>query len=278
MATDVVVIGLGVIGGSLALALRDRSEWRVTGYAASAADRRAAEESGIHIPRSLEAAVLDGERGVIVIAVPLDHIAAVAADVLTIVPRALILHTGSLQRAEAMRLADAHRDRVYGAHPLAGTHATGFGAARADLFRDASVSIESRTPAALRTVADAMWSAAGARRIDARDAEAHDALMSWVSHLPQLVATALASTLAEQGVPADACGPGARDTTRLAGSALELWRPILARAPETTIAALRSLGAALRELEQAVSDGDRARIEARWERARAWRADVVTPT
>lgn len=268
------VIGLGAIGGSLARALRDDPAWSVTGCSSSDDDRAAASDAGIDVARSIAEAAVEAAGGVVMIAVPLDLIAGVASEVLRAAPDALVLHAGSLQRSEAMRLADPDRERVFGTHPLAGTHRAGFAGSRGDLFRGAHVSIESRLAGSGRERAVALWRAAGATRIEFRDARAHDALMAWVSHLPQLVASALASVLETTTSDAHVYGPGARDTTRLAQSSFELWRPILERAPSETLDALRAAREALESLERELRSADNPALEQRWKRARAWRADL----
>ena len=270
--TSLAIIGLGVIGGSLGRALHADPSWTITGFAASDADRDAAADAGLDVASSIEAAADAASNGVVMIAVPLDRIGQVASAVLRAAPDALVLHAGSLQRAEAVRLDGDDRDRVFGTHPLAGTHRAGFAGSRADLFRGAHVSLESRLAGTARERAMGLWRAAGATRLDVRDAGAHDALMAWVSHLPQLAATAIASVLEAGGAPPDACGPGARDTTRLAQSSFELWRPILEGAPRETLSAIRAARDALAEIEQELSSADIGRLEQRWDRARAWRA------
>ncbi len=272
--TPVAILGLGVIGGSLARALIHDRAWTVTGFAASETDRLAAASSGIAVAPTLEEAVAPAGDGVVMIAVPLDRIAEVATATLRVAPGALVLHAGSLQGVAAVRLPDGLRERVFGTHPIAGTHRAGFTASRADLFRGASVSIESRLGLPDRDRAGALWRAAGATRLEIREAGEHDALMAWVSHLPQLVATALASVLDAGGAPPDAFGPGARDTTRLAQSSFELWRPILERAPRETLEALRAARDALTALERELTGGPTAPLEHRWHRARTWRAKL----
>jgi len=270
----VSIIGLGVIGGSLARALANEPAWTVIGFAASDADRAAAHTSGLRVATTLDDAAAAASDGVVMIAVPLDHVAAVAAAVLRAAPRALVLHAGSLQRAEAVGLADADRDRVFGTHPIAGTHRAGFAGSRPDLFRGAHVSLETRLTGDARERAIALWRAAGATRLELRDAGEHDALMAWVSHLPQLAATAIASVLEAGSAPPDACGPGARDMTRLAQSSFELWKPILEGAPRETLSAVRAARDALAAIEQELASGDMSRLEQRWARARAWRATL----
>lgn len=263
----VAVVGLGAIGGSLTLALRAR-EVPVCATATSAGDRALARSVGLEIVDDVRAAA--GDADIVVLAVPLDALTATATAAIAAAPAtASIFHVGSLQRPAALGL-DA---RVLGTHPLAGSAASGFGAARADAFRGATVLVESRASARQRADAELLWSLAAAARVDYVDADVHDRWMAWASHLPQLAATALAGALAH-GLPAGApVGPGARDTTRLAASSIEMWLPILQRAPHDTVAALRALEARLAALRGAIEDREWDALASVWDEARNWRRE-----
>jgi prephenate dehydrogenase len=268
---EVAVIGLGVIGGSAALRVSERGT-KVRGFSTSAADRALAADAGLSVASSLDEAVRGV--GLVLIAVPLDHICAVAGQVIGAAPSsATILHAGSLQRSEALRGLPEVMSRLLGTHPLAGSHRTGFAAARRDLFRDAIVFVEQRGGPRQKEDAEFFWSLAGARRIEYASAHDHDDVMAWVSHLPQLASTALAGALAgsvNRPLPVRA-GPGARDATRLAMSNYEMWRPILERAPEETLSALRALESGVQDLRAALETGDWQTIRDFWLRAAAWR-------
>lgn len=270
------VIGLGCIGGSLARALAAQGI-EVRTWSTSPTDRQQAAAARLH--------VVDGDTDgiaracvgatIVVLAVPLDAMAEVARMADAAAGRdAILVHVGGLQRPEALGLDDALHGRVLGTHPLAGSHESGFAASRADLFIGCTVSIEARAGARERQQAEWLWRASGAHRIDYRTAEAHDRLMTWVSHLPQLTATALAATLAAGGIDPDDTGPGARDTTRLAASALGSWPTILRGAPPELDEALAQLEHHVAELRRALAAGDVERLRAIWEAGRAWRRQV----
>jgi prephenate dehydrogenase len=267
---DVAVIGLGAIGGSAALRVREHGT-KVRGFSTSGVDRALATEAGLQIVSSLEDAVRGV--GLVLIAVPLDHICSVAMHVIgAAAPTATILHAGSLQREEALRALPETMSQLLGTHPLAGSHLTGFGAARADLFREAIVFVEQRGTPRQKEDAELFWSLAGARRIEYLTAVEHDDAMAWMSHLPQLASTALAGTLA--GSPqrqAVQPGPGARDSTRLAMSNYEMWRPILERAPDQTLLALEALASGVQHLRAALENDDWHAVRELWLRAAAWR-------
>lgn len=267
---DVAIIGLGVIGGSAALRLRERGT-RVRGFSTSTVDRARAAEAGLQVASSIDDAVRGV--GLVLIAVPLDHICSVATQVIGAAPQTTtILHAASLQRGEALRGLPELMARLIGTHPLAGSHKTGFAAARADLFRDAVVFVEQRGTARQKEDAELFWSLAGARRIEYLTAREHDDAMAWMSHLPQLASTALASTLAAAPERTSVRpGPGARDSTRLAMSNYEIWRPILERAPDQTLQAVRALESSVQHLRSALESGDWHAVREMWLRATAWR-------
>jgi prephenate dehydrogenase len=275
---DVAVIGLGVIGGSAALRLRERGT-SLRAYTTSAADAAAAANAGIAVTTSVDEAVR--EVGLVLIAVPLDRVCAVAMQVITAAPDgATIFHAASLQRSEAIQLTPEAASRVLGTHPFAGSHGSGFGAARADLFHEATVFVEARTDARQRADAEYFWSLAGARRIEYLPASTHDDAMAWMSHLPQLASTALGAALAAAPNEMSSSGriplgSGARDATRLAMSTLEMWRPILDRAPGATVAALAALETTVGRLRTAVESRDWTAVERLWQSAAAWRSGTV---
>jgi 3-phosphoshikimate 1-carboxyvinyltransferase len=271
-----VVVGLGAIGGSLALALR-RSGVRVRGHSLDPDDRRAASAAGIEVsagaesPRDLVAGA-----SALLIAVPIEAVAGVASAMVPFLSNgAPALHVASLQRRQAVRVPDALWPRLFGTHPMAGTHGAGFAAADAELFDRAVVFVEERADEATRRAADALWSQAGAARVEYRSAEEHDAEMAWVSHLPQLAATAVAGVLSARGTSAESVGPGGRDTTRLAASPFDLWAEILERAPDDTVAALDALERRVAAIRAAVAGRDRAGLAREWGAAREWRRAVA---
>jgi prephenate dehydrogenase len=272
------IVGLGAVGGSLALALRDRVP--LLAWSRDAADRASARVAGIEVCREDGSTWMEemAHTTVVVIAVPLDQVAAIARGMLARLPDdALVVHTTSLQSRDALGLSETEFQRVLGTHPIAGSERSGFAAADAGMFRGATVSAEARALEAERERIETLWRATGIARIAWGDAAAHDELMSWVSHLPQLTATALAAVLAQQKVAPSDVGPGARDTTRLASSDFGMWAPILRNAPPETAEALRRLTRTLDALSDAIERHDSTPIAAWWEQARAWRTSVEKP-
>jgi prephenate dehydrogenase len=175
-----------------------------------------------------------------------------------------------VKRAQSSAIAD----RFAGAHPLAGTHETGFRAARPDRLRGCIVYIcESGSPGGQRA-ADAVagfWE----RTLEASpvriQAENHDRQLAWTSHLPQAVACALSRSLAQHSPPGVSYGSGATDTTRLAASNPDMWTDILLHNAAAVGAALEQTGSQLSELRQLLARGDASGLRSYLTEAQAFR-------
>lgn len=270
---SVTVIGLGCIGGSLLRALAAH-DVPVRSWSTSSDDRALARNAALDVSAdSLDDTV--GEADIVVIAVPIQAMSEVTAAV-TRAARdgSVIVHCCGAQSQATLGEDDATFSRVFGAHPLAGSHDSGFHASREDLFAGCTVSIESRAPTAVRETMSWLWRLAGAGRLEYRAAAEHDAAMAWVSHLPQLAATALAATLAAAHVDPRAAGPGARDSTRLAASGFEQWSGLLKAAPADVDGALASLELTIARMRAALAAGDSSELQAIWEPARTWRRNA----
>jgi prephenate dehydrogenase len=231
----VAIAGVGLIGGSFALALRKAGfRGRIIGVSSPAAIREALRLGVIDEALPLEEAAAWSD--LIYLSQPILRILDTIRRLDAIVrPGALITDAGST-KGEIVRCASEHirRGRFLGGHPMAGKESRGVAEAEADLFRGRTYVLTPAAPAELEAPAAAElvdW----IRRIGARplvlDPDHHDRVVAFTSHLPQLVSTALAATLAGQ-TQLDAleqvAGPGLRDTTRLALSPFEIWRDILA--------------------------------------------------
>lgn len=267
-ATRVAIVGLGAIGGSAALRLRQRGA-TPTAYADDPSDRDLAAGAGIQVADSLASAVKDAD--LVLIAIPLDQLADAARHVVTATSaHATILHAAGLQRPDATRFDRDTASRVIGTHPLAGTEHRGFAAADAELFHGATVYVEERGDRRMREDAELFWSMAGAKRIEYHSAEAHDDLVAAASHVPQIVATALAATLSYANIPRMKLGPGGRDMTRLAASSWSMWRPLLEATPGRTLAMLESIETELRDIREEIGKGTVDEAAITWSVARGW--------
>ncbi len=259
--SSLAVIGLGAIGGSLAWQARLAGVPRVVGFSPSRADGVDALRAGAvteladSAPRALRGADF------VVLAVP----ARVTIELIgklppSLEPDAVLTDVCSVKAPVLERAAAANLgDRFAGGHPLAGTHASGFGAARPDRLRGCVVYVcETGAPGGDRAARAVMgfWQ----RTLEAQPvligAEAHDRQLAWTSHLPQAVASALAKVLADRGLGGVSFGAGARDTTRLAASSPEMWLDILLYNRAAVTEALASAEAGLAELRHLLAAGD----------------------
>jgi prephenate dehydrogenase len=254
----VSVVGLGLMGGSLARALAARGV-RVVGYDRDRSSLDAAVAEGmVHEPLD---DTLDGVENVdvVVLATPVATTAALLTRLGSqLSGPSLIMDVASTKKsivaaAEAAGLGP----RYVGAHPLTGSHRSGWGASRASLFEEARVFLcpsATTTPAALR-LAESFWRSLRAG-VEVLDAVEHDEQMAWRSHLPQAVSTALALTLRQASVARSALGPGGRDMTRLAGGDPALWTGIMSDNAPAILEALAAMEEQLRLFRERLAAGE----------------------
>jgi prephenate dehydrogenase len=256
------VIGLGAIGGSLAWQARRAGISRVVGYSPAPAEGvQALKDSAItEIADSPERAVRGAE--LVVLAVPLRATIELLPRMAPLLePRAVLTDVCSVKRPVMAAAVDAGLgDRFAGCHPLAGTHASGFAAARPDRLRGCVVYVcQSGTPRGDRPARAVMgfWEGVLEASPVLIDPEAHDRQLAWTSHLPQSVAYVLAHALAERSLGGISYGTGARDTTRLAASSPDLWLDILLYNQPAVEAALAQTDRSLAQLRRLLAAGDR---------------------
>ena len=254
----VAIVGLGLIGGSLARALAER-DVRVLGYDSLPDSLDAAEGEGI-VHERLNAA-LDGieKADVVVFALPVD---ATLASIPRVAPRLagarLVMDVASTKRSIVAAAESAGLGARYvGAHPLTGSHRSGWRASRAGLFDEARVFLcpsSITEPESLR-LAESFWRGLRAG-VQVLDAATHDQQMAWRSHLPHVLSVALAATLRDAGIQRSALGPGGRDMTRLAGSAPSMWTSIVEDNAAALGGALDAVEAQLGVLRELLKRGD----------------------
>jgi prephenate dehydrogenase len=230
----VVIAGVGLIGGSFGLALKKAGFTGTILGVSSPATLRVALDRGAITDQAVSLADAAQRADVIYLAQPIGRILDTLRHIDALVrPGTLITDAGSTKSAIVSAARQHIRRGVFlGGHPMAGKEKRGVAEADADLFRgrtyvltpDDSHALEA--PAAQELLE---WiRRIGALPVTMRAAE-HDRVVSFTSHLPQLAATALAATVAEQaGDRLAVAGPGLTDTTRLALSSFDLWRDILA--------------------------------------------------
>jgi prephenate dehydrogenase len=188
-------------------------------------------------------------------------------------PEAVVTDVASLKLPVMTAAADAGiQNRFVGSHPMAGSEGRGFGAARRGLFRDTRVwlTAEAGAEGAVERV-EALWRLAGAEPLMI-DPQVHDERMIAASHLPQVLSSLLAVVLESRGTPRSELGPGGRDMTRLAGSAIEMWLPLLRDSASGLEGILREFADRAEEAADALRDGDESFLVELFERAGAWEA------
>ena len=274
--SSLAVIGLGAIGGSLAWQARLAGVRRVVGFSPDRSEGiEALKATAITDLADSPASAVQGAE-LVILAVPpqptIDLIAELAAQLDT---TALLSDVCSIKAAVVKQAQSAGiSDRFAGAHPLAGTHETGFQSARPDRLRGCIVYVcESGSPGGHRA-ADAIagfWE----RTLEASpvriDAENHDRQLAWTSHLPQSVACALSQCLAQHSQPGVSYGSGAKDTTRLAASNPDMWADILLHNAVAVGAALERTEFQMSELRQLLTRGDAAGLLLYLREAQAFR-------
>jgi prephenate dehydrogenase len=275
------VAGVGLIGGSLALAARRAGLVReVVGHGRSAANLDVALGAGVVDRVEVDPGDAVAGADLVVLAVPVGACAALAERMR---PRAragaVLTDVGSVKAGVVAALERRWQavGPVVGGHPLAGSEASGAGAARADLFtgRRCILTPTATTPPAAVARMRALWEGVGAR-VEEMAAEVHDDILARVSHLPHLVAYALVGATAgartEDGRRVlDYAASGFLDTTRIAASRAELWRDIALANATALAGALAEFRAALERLEHLVAGGDGAGLEEALEDAAAAR-------
>lgn len=287
IAGAVTLVGLGVMGGSVARALRHRCPGvPVHGIEPDPVSAGLAARDGVHLARSLGECPLDG--GVLVFATPLDTTVELIRENAGVWSAAALVTDVASLKAPVLEAAAAHGSaaagRFVGAHPMAGSERSGYAAARADLFEGADVWLSPCTPSGVSGAggpgdpadhgdavqrASAFWRILGGRPAVVAAAD-HDRAMAWASHLPQLVASALAATLADAGVARATLGPGGRDTTRIAGSGPTMWVPLLRAAAEEDARALAALEEHIVRVRRMLEAGELDEVGRLLERGRQW--------
>jgi prephenate dehydrogenase len=267
----VAVIGVGLIGGSIGLAARERAGARVRGYDPAAGVPEAALERGAIDEACASVAEAVAGADTAFVAAPVGSLPAVVDEVLSAAPpECVVSDVGSAKRVVVEGRADP---RFVGGHPLAGAETAGLGQARADLFEGATWYL---TPAPTtsgvlyerlhRTIAGM-----GAQPA-AIDPAVHDRLMASVSHLPHVLANVLvgqaARALSEEGERLPAAGPSFRDATRVAGANDAIWTDIYLANRDAVIERIDETVRRLEQVRGALASGDPAQVSAWNARAR----------
>jgi prephenate dehydrogenase len=276
----VAIIGVGLIGGSFALALKAAGACgHVVGAGRSAANVKLALERGIVDSVAPDAVAAAHGADLVLVAAPVAQFPKIFKDVSSVLsPRTVVTDGGSTKRdvvAAARSGLGRKIAQFVPAHPVAGAEKSGAAAASADLFRGKRViltPLAENADSSVRKI-DAAWSACGAR-ITRMAPEAHDALLAAVSHLPHLLAFALVHEIAARENPAElfalAAG-GFRDFTRIASSHPEMWRDICIANRDHLLQELQAYERELGSIRRLLEASDAAGLEKLFAEARAAR-------
>jgi prephenate dehydrogenase len=263
----VTIVGVGLIGGSIGLALRQRNPGvKVVGVGSRPATLDSALKLGAitSIAPNLETAVEDAD--LVVVCAPVDHIVDEVEKLARhCKPGTLITDAGSTKVAIVAELSATDANwpqdvRFVGSHPLAGNEKKGPQHARADLFAGRTVVITPTSQSQSKNVQrlEAFWSGLGANVIQ-MSAEEHDSALAMTSHLPHLAAAAIAGATPERYVTLTA--GGWQDTTRIAAGDPVLWRQIMLSNRENLLAALGQLTTLLDAWRAALEAQDATELE-----------------
>ncbi len=258
----VAIVGVGLIGGSIGLALRERKlARRIVGVGRRQNSLDAARKIGAidHGVTNLAAGVSDAQ--LVVVATPVDTVVErVIQAVAAAPPGALITDVGSTKETivsmvDAALATRRSGPRFVGSHPLAGDHRTGAQHARADMFDGRIVVVtpsESTRPAAITEISG-FWQGLGANVTTMTPAK-HDAALAITSHLPHVAAIALSAATPSELLKLTASGW--RDTTRVAGADPQLWQAIFSANRQHVLDAMDLLSQTLESLRESLEHGD----------------------
>lgn len=259
----VAILGVGLIGGSFALALKQAGACaHVVGAGRNRANLELARSRGILDSIAADAVAAAHGADLIVLAAPVAQFHKLFQSIASVLgPKTLVTDGGSTKRdvVAAARAGLGKRIAQFvPAHPIAGGEKSGAGEARAELFRGKRVlltPLQENSETAVGRVR-AAWEACGAT-VTSMSAEEHDSVLGTVSHFPHLLAYALAQDVATRPNAArlfEIAGAGFRDFTRLASSNPEMWRDICLANRDSMLAELDHFEKKLKELRGKLDD------------------------
>ena len=275
------ILGLGLMGASLAMALRKRGyAGRLVAYARKEETRTEALARGIVDEAFDDPDAAVKSASLIVLCAPIRACADLAADMAPLLqPGTVVTDVGSTKGWMCRQMAGILPSGVFvGSHPIAGSEKQGLQAASADLYEKALTVVTSHLDvpeeAAERVVE--LWKSAGAR-VCRMEPEDHDRLLARTSHLPHVAAAALAKAIGRDSAEkvGTFCGTGFYDSTRVASGSIEMWHDILMTNAPAVAEELRAFKA---EVERVYDDLQAGRLDdvARFlERAREARAELL---
>jgi prephenate dehydrogenase len=280
MFHKLTIIGPGLLGGSIGLAVRQRQlAGRVVVWARrpEAADRAvtvgAADEATIDLAKAVSGA------DIVILATPIGIMEAVARQLVpALSAHCIVTDVGSVKYPVVTALSDVldGKARFVGSHPMAGSEQTGIEAARANLFEKSNCIITPRDDtdkAALQAIHD-FWQALGCA-VWTLSPTAHDEIVARVSHLPHLVAVAVVNLVCREGDKAlNFVGPGFRDATRIAAGSPTMWTEICLENNQEIRRALDGMIEELGQMRAALENSDAIELRRILGRAKHYRDEL----
>lgn len=273
-----IVVGVGLIGGSIAAAVRKRyPNTRITGIGRDKDRMTLAVEAGLvnDFATSVDKHMLQ-TKPVVVICLPVHLIAGYVKQVAKLAtPETLITDAGSVKAAICNEISGTPASQNFvGAHPIAGGEQAGFEHADEELFQNSVCILTAESDAnepKLMNRARAFWEAIGCK-IQVMSAANHDHALALTSHLPHIMAAITTSAVGEQNLPLT--GSGFRDTTRIAAGNASLWKEILIGNNVEVVNALDKAEEILRAYRRAIEQKDIAQVERLLENASSCRSKL----
>lgn len=276
----IAILGVGLIGGSFALAMKKNGLCReITGFGRDSRKLRRAKEKGIVDSFHLDASVAVRDADLIMFATPVGTFLDLSQKIASALKKgALVTDVGSIKGSLVRKIEKIMPDGVHyvGGHPIAGSDSSGFEAADADLFMNAAFIMtptQNSDKEALAAIS-ALWETLGSVVV-ATDAEEHDRIFAAVSHLPHVIAYALVNTAADiDRSYLKFSGQGFRDTTRIAASSPELWRDICLMNKRNLLEMIDIFKKNLDSISQYLRADDAHSLEGEFDKARALREGI----
>jgi len=278
------IIGLGLIGSSIARAVKERlPDVMVTGHDAGAEVRDIARTLGLCDAVIDDAAGAVTDADLVILAVPVGGMAAAASAMAAGLGQdTIISDVGSSKASVAEALGQVLPGHiVIPAHPVAGTENSGPAAGFASLFdgRWCIITPDASAPADAVAALTGFWEALGAK-VDVMDAAHHDMVLAVTSHLPHLIAYTIVGTASELEEVTESevikySAGGFRDFTRIAASDPVMWRDVFLANKDAVLATLQRFNEDLTVLQQAIRRGDADKLEDWFTRTRAIRRSII---
>jgi prephenate dehydrogenase len=270
---NVTIFGVGLIGASLALALKENSlAERITGCGRSVGNLKRALEEGIIDDYDPDPTTAVDEADLVVLATPVGVFPEIAGKISNFLKEgAIVIDVGSVKGDLIRRIESLMPEKTFfvSTHPVAGSDRSGFDSASSDLLRGALCIItptELTDGKVMRKIA-MMWEALG-MKVSLMSPEEHDRVMASVSHFPHLAAYALVNTIAgDEPEILLFAGSGFRDTTRIAKSSPDMWADICMVNRKNLLDLLRNFQGELARVEECLREENRETLKFLLERA-----------